>query len=144
MTTQLPLIPMPEDWEPTRATLHTYAHALGVIARAHAVPNENWWHVSLKVKPTGLVTDTMPLPGGGTFALRMDLRSHEAVLETSEGEVRAIPMAVGMTGTEFGRELIEVVGEFGLSADYATEKFADDGPARTGGGRRGRTPTASG
>ena len=128
MTTRLPLLPMPEDWEPTRATLHTYANALGVIARAHAVPNENWWHISLKVKPTGLTTDTMPLPGGGTFDLRMDFRSHEAVLETSAGELRAVSMAAAMTGSEFGRELSEVVAEFGLAADYATEKFADDEP----------------
>ncbi|MDJ0498611.1 MAG: DUF5996 family protein [Acidimicrobiia bacterium] len=128
MTTQLPLLPMPDDWEPTRATLHLYAHALGVIARAHAVPNENWWHISLKVRPSGLCTDTMPLPGGGTFDLRMDFRTQEAVLETSGGEVRAVSMAAGRTGSEFGRELIGVVGEFGISADYATEKFADDEP----------------
>jgi hypothetical protein len=125
---QLPLMPMPDDWEPTRATLHAYAHALGVIARAHAVPNERWWHISLKVKPNGLVTDTMPLPGGGAFNLRMDLRSHEAVLETSTGEVRALSMAAAMTGSEFGREVIEMVGEFGLAADYVTEKFTDDEP----------------
>ena len=70
----------------------------------------------------------MPLPGGGTFDLRMDFRSHEAVLETSTGEIRALSMAVGMTGSEFGDELIEIVGEFGLTADYATAKFANDEP----------------
>lgn len=128
MTMRLPLLPMPANWEPTRATLHAYAHALGVIARAHAVPSEQWWHVSLKVRPSGLVTDTMPLPGGGTFNLRMDLRTHETALETSAGEVRALSMAADMTGSDFGRELIEMVAEFGLVADYATEKFADDEP----------------
>ena len=128
MTTQLPLIPLPEDWEPTRATIHTYANALGVVARAHAVPNERWWHISLKVKPTGLTTDGMPLPGGGMFDLRMDFRSHETVLETSTGEVRTLSMAAGMTGSEFGDELIDIVGEFGLEADYVTEKFTNDGP----------------
>lgn len=128
MTTQLPLVPLPDDWDPTRATLHVYANALGVIARAHAVPNEQWWHISLKVRPSGLVTDTMPLPAGGTFNLRMDFRSHETILETSTGEIRTLSMASGMTGSEFGRKLIDIVGEFGLAADYVTEKFADEEP----------------
>jgi hypothetical protein len=99
-----------------------------VIARAHAVPNEKWWHISLKVKPTGLVTDTMPLPDGGTFNLRMDFRSHETILETSSGEMRTLSMATGMTGSEFGQELIAIVGEFGLAADYVAEKFTDNDP----------------
>ena len=128
MTAPLPLLPLPGDWEPTRATLHVYANALGVIARAHAVPNEKWWHISLKVKPTGLVTDTMPLPDGGTFNLRMDFRSHETILETSSGEMRTLSMATGMTGSEFGQELIAIVGEFGLAADYVAEKFTDNDP----------------
>lgn len=70
----------------------------------------------------------MPLPGGGTFNLRMDFRSHETILETSTGEVRAVSMAAGMTGSEFGREMIDMVGEFGVSADYVAEKFEDDEP----------------
>lgn len=124
----LPLLPMPENWEPTRATLQLYSKALGVIARAHAVPDLNWWHVSLKVKPSGLVTDTMPLPGDGTFDLRMDFRRHETILETSTGEVWALPMTERMTGSAFGRELIDIVGEYGLAADHVTEKFEDDEP----------------
>ncbi|MEA2002184.1 MAG: DUF5996 family protein [Actinomycetota bacterium] len=122
----LPLTPLTEDWEPTRATLHLYANAVGTIPRAHAVAHPKWWHISLKVRPSGLTTDTMPLPGGGTFALRMDLRSHEVVLETSTGETRSISMAEGLTGTEFGEKLIATVGEFGLEAEYATDKFESD------------------
>jgi hypothetical protein len=94
------------------------------------VPNDKWWHISLKVRPTGLVTDTMPLPGGGTFDLRMDFRSHEAVFEASTGDERVASVAAGMTGSEFGRELIEIVEEFGLEGDYVIEKFTDDDPRR--------------
>lgn len=124
----LPLPPLPQDWEPTRATLHNYANAVGVIARAHAVPHPKWWHISLEVRSTGLITDTMPLPGGGTFDLRLDLRTHEAVLETSTGQRRAISLEEGLTGSEFGSRLIAIVGEFGLEGDYVTEKFESDEP----------------
>ena len=126
--TSLPLAPLPESWEPTRATLHAYANAVGVVARAHAIPNPKWWHISLKVRSTGLVTDTMALPGGGTFELRMDLRNHEVVAETSTGERRTVSMQDGLTGTAFGNRLLEVVGEFGLAADYATDKFESTEP----------------
>ena len=126
--TPLPLAPMPENWEPTRATLHLYANAVGVVARAHAVPHPKWWHISLKVRSTGLVTETMPLPGGGTFDLQMDLRTHEVVLETSTGERRTLSMKDGLTGSEFGGRLLALVAEFGLSGDYVTDKFESDDP----------------
>lgn len=124
--TLLPLTPLPEDWEPTRATLHSYANAVGVISRAHAIAHPKWWHISLKVRPSGLVTDTMPLPGGGTFSLRLDLRSHFVVLETSTGEQRSVSMTEGLTGTEMGDRVIATVAEFGLDADYARDKFESD------------------
>ncbi|MDJ0923149.1 MAG: DUF5996 family protein [Acidimicrobiia bacterium] len=126
MTHLLPLTPLPDEWEATRATLHLYANAVGVIPRAHAVPNDRWWHISLKVRPTGLTTDTMPLPGGGTFQLRMDLRNHEVVLETSSGVRHALSMAAGLTGAEFGDQLVELVAKLGVEGDYAREKYAND------------------
>lgn len=126
--TLLPLPAMPEDWEPTRATLHSYANSVGVLPRAHAVAHPKWWHISLKIRPSGLVTDTMPLPDGGTFAVRMDLRTHNVVLETSTGEERSISMTDGLTGTEMGDRLIDAVAEFGLTADYARAKFESDDP----------------
>ena len=117
---------MPDDWEPTRSTLHVYANAVGVVARAHAVAHPKWWHISLKVKPTGLVTDTMPVPGGGTLWLRMDLRKHEVMIETSGGAAQSVPMDSGLTGTQFGDAVIAVIAGFGLEADYARAKFEGD------------------
>ena len=121
-----PLLPLPQDWEPTRATLHTYAKAVSVIARAHAVPDPRWWHVSLTVEPIGLTSDSMSLPDDGTFSLRMDLRDAAAIWETSGGEVRVVPLNAGLTGSQFGERLIEIAAEFGLEADYDRERFAND------------------
>ena len=115
-------------WEPTRETLHWYSKAVGVIPRAHAEFHPKWWHVSLKVQPDGLITDSMPLPGGGIFALKMDLLGHKVVLFTSRGEVRDFSMAQGLSATAFGDQLLSAASDLGLSGEYAREKFENDEP----------------
>ncbi|MCP3996088.1 MAG: hypothetical protein GY722_13665 [bacterium] len=124
----LPLSKLPHDWESTRSTLHAYANAVGVVARAHAISHPKWWHISLTVVPTGLVSDPMPVPGGGRFWIRVDFVRHVAVVEQSDGSSHPISMADGLTATEFGDALIETVTRMGLEADYVKEKYASDEP----------------
>lgn len=114
------------DWEATRATLHRYAQAVGVVPRVHAVADPRWWHASLKVRPTGLVTDPMPLPGGGSAHLRMDLRDHAVHLETSFGDHRVFSMTEGTTSTSFGDRILGAVADLGLDGRYARERFESD------------------
>lgn len=123
-----PFPAMPADFEPSRATLHAYAHAVGVVPRAHALPHPKWWHISLEVSPTGMATEAMPLPGGGVFRLRIDLRRHEIVLETSSGMDERFSMRDGRTGTEMGDAITAAVDALGLDGDYERERFADDEP----------------
>ena len=80
---------MPDDIEPTRASLHQYALAIGSIPRVHAEPHEKWWHVSLNLTGRGLETDSMPLPDGATFAVRLDMHSHAVVIEANGETVKA-------------------------------------------------------
>lgn len=122
------LPPMPEDWEATRATLHAYAHAVSVLPRALIEPHEKWWHTSLKVTPEGLITDPIPLPDGGSVTLRMDLHSHEVVLQTSAGKRRSWPMDAGLTATELGDSLIEAAADLDLKGEYDRERFESDDP----------------
>lgn len=122
-----PVFPaLPTDGEATRSTLHAYAHAVAALPRAHALPHPLWWHVSLRVRPTGLVTDSMPLPGGGAALVRMDPRTNMIVFETSGGATRAFPMDAGLTATEMGAALIAAAAEFGLSGEYDHSKFEND------------------
>ncbi len=121
-----PLPPIPENVEATRATLHAYALAIGAIARVHAIPHPRWWHVSLNLTASGFVTDTMSLPGGGVFQVRMDLRSHDIVVETNRGEVARFAMTDGTSARQMGSQLIATVTALGLSGDYDTSKFEDD------------------
>lgn len=114
---------LPAEWEATRATLHAYANAVGVIPRVHAVSHPKWWHISLKVRPTGLVTDAMALPGSGTFQITMDLRNHQVVIDTSTGVTKSVSMTDGLTGTEFGDRLIAAVADLGVEGEYLRKKF---------------------
>jgi len=122
------LPPLPENFEATRATLHAYAHAVGAIPRAHAVAHDKWWHVSLKVTPRGLVTDNIGLPGGRIVNLLMDLHSHDVVVHVSDGSETRISMTDGLTGTEMGDRIIDLVAGLDLADGYNREKFENDDP----------------
>jgi len=121
-----PFPSLPATWESTRATLHAYAHAVGVVPRLHAIAHPQWWHVSLAVRPTGLVTDAIPLPGGGNTQIRLDLMNHVAVVESSRGTRHAIPLNGGLSATSLGDRIIEAVGELGLDGEYDRSRFEND------------------
>jgi hypothetical protein len=122
------IFPSLTGWEPTRDTLQVYSRAVGVVPRAHAEFHPKWWHISLKVGPNGLTTDTMPLPDGGTFSLKIDLRQHQVILSTSGGQTQEFRMTEGLSGTAFGNQILAAVADLGLTADYAREKFESDDP----------------
>lgn len=115
-------------WEPTRKTLHLYSNVIGVVPRAHAQFHPKWWHISLKVQPDGLTTDSIPLPGGGVFSLKMDLRRHDIVLVASRGVEQRWSMTRGTSATALGNQALAAVAELGLSGDYARQKFENDEP----------------
>lgn len=114
--------------EATRRTLHCYARAVGVIPRVHARSHPQWWHVSLRLVPTGLRTAKMALPGGDSAWLEVDLINHMVTLQMGIGGVRALSMRDGATGTEFGNQLLVAAEEIGLPGDYPREKFESDTP----------------
>jgi len=117
---------LPEDFESTRATLHQYAQAIGVVPRAHAEPHDKWWHVSLNVTGRGLDTNSMQLPAGGTCKVRLDLKTHEVVVEANGDSTARISMASGLTGTQMGDAVLAAVASLGLEGEYARDKFESD------------------
>ena len=122
------VFPSLSGWEPTRDTLHYYAKAVGVVPRAHAESHPKWWHVSLKVQPDGLSTHRMPLPGGGSFWLKMDLRQHLILLATDRGVAHSFDMRQGLSASAFGDCVLQGVAELGLHAEYARDRFDNDEP----------------
>ncbi len=123
-----PFFPSLDGFEPTRKTLHLYAQAIGSVPRAHGIAHPQWWHISLKVRPDGLETDNVPLPGGGSLALGLDLHRHRATLKTSRGDEQSFSLTEGLTGTEMGDQIIAAVARYGLEGDYARDKFESDEP----------------
>jgi hypothetical protein len=119
---------LPAGWAETRATLHAYAHSVGAIPRAHAVAHPRWWHVGLKVRPGGLATDAVPLPGGGALGLTMDLANHTIRVRASDGGQKSYSMTEGVTGTDLADRLIADAAEHGLGGEYNREKFENDQP----------------
>lgn len=122
--------PLPDDWEPTRATLHAYAHGLTALPRALAPEHPKWWHASLEIRPTGLVTDAVPIPGGGTLEMRMDLARHRAIVETSEGFTAEFDLGSGATGTEMANSVLRAAADFGVEGEVNRVKFESDEPRR--------------
>lgn len=121
------VFPSLADWEPTHKTLHQYAHAVGVIPRAHAEAHPKWWHVSLTVGPNGLVSKEMDLPGGGKSHILMNLNNHSVEVYKDEAVFKSFDMTEGLTGTQMGDALIAAAAELGLESDeYAREKFEND------------------
>jgi hypothetical protein len=70
----------------------------------------------------------MPLPDGGSFSLKMDLRRHEILLLANDREVGQFRMTEGLSATTLAAQVLAAVAGLGLTADYAREKFENDEP----------------
>ena len=125
--TQFPLL---SNWAPTLATLSRYANAVGVVPRALAEPHPKWWHISLKIHNDGVATDPVPHPSSTdvTYQLLMNLKTHTVDIPTTDGDVRSLSMTDGLSSTEFGDQLLSILGELEIEAEFEQEKFENDEP----------------
>jgi hypothetical protein len=79
------------DWEATCDTLHMWTQIVGKTRLVLSPPQNHWWHVPLYVTPRGLSTSPIPF-GKLTFDVEFDFAAHEAVIRTSVGQQRGIPL----------------------------------------------------
>jgi len=94
-----------EDWSDTCDTLHAHTQVLGKLAAALAPPEPQLQHAALRLTARGWETAPLPAPdGSGRFVVVLDLRTHEAVAEHSNGRVERVQLApdrsVGAVTTE--------------------------------------------
>ena len=83
-----------DPWRATRDTLHAHTQVLGKLAAALAPPEPQLQHAALRLTARGWETLPLPAPNGsGAFGVTLDLRTHEAVVEHSDGHVRRIALA---------------------------------------------------
>jgi hypothetical protein len=109
--TSWPSISYPE-WSETCDTLHTHTQVLGKVAAELAPPEPQLQHAALRLTARGWETLPLPSPDGpGAFVVALDLHRHEALVETSDGERRAVPLIPNRPVGEVTRDLLAAIGE---------------------------------
>ena len=109
--TSWPSIAYP-DWSATCDTLHAHTQVLGKLAAVLAPPEPQLQHAALRLSARGW--ETLPLPSPdetGSFVVALDLHRHEALVETSDGERRAVPLVPDRPVGEVTRDLLSVIAE---------------------------------
>ena len=80
-----------DDWHDTYATLHMWSQIVGKVALALAPPLNHAWGISLQVTARGLATRTLD-HGHRAFTLEFDFIDHQLLVQTSDGERRALKL----------------------------------------------------
>ena len=128
------------EWSDTCDTLHAHTQLLGKLAVALAPAEPQLQHAALRLTARGWETAPLPAPdGSGTFVVLLDLRVHEAVVETSGGGTRRISLmpdrSVGDVTREVLASLADLVGPVDINPQpqevpWTVPLDADDEHAR--------------
>jgi hypothetical protein len=104
---------LPYDaWSATCDTLHAHTQVLGKLAATIAPPEPQLQHAALRLSARGWETLALPAPdGSGAFVVALDLHTHEAVAEHSDGRRRHIALTPDRPVGEVTREVLAAVGE---------------------------------
>src|SRR5919112_2620309 len=100
------------DWSATCDTLHAHTKVLGKFAVALAPTDPQLQHAALRLTARGWDSAPLPAPdGSGAFVVALDLHTHEAVVEHTDGRVRRIALTPDRPVGEVTRELLDAVRE---------------------------------
>lgn len=111
MTSPWPALPSYDAWQPTCDTLHAHTQVLGKLAVALAPPEPQLQHAALRLTARGWETLALPAPdGSGAIVAALDLRSHEAVVEHSDGRERRIALTPHRSVGAVTRDVLEAAG----------------------------------
>jgi hypothetical protein len=106
-----------ESWSATCDTLHAHTQVLGKLAVVLAPPEPQLQHAALRLSARGWETLPLPVPdGSGALVVALDLRTHEAVAEHSDGSVRRVALTPDRPVGEVTRELLNAVRDLAGSA----------------------------
>jgi hypothetical protein len=103
-----------ETWSETCDTLHAHTQVLGKLAVALAPPEPQLLHAALRLSARGWETLPLPAPdGSGALVAALDLHTHEAVAEHSDGRSKRVALTPDRPVGEVTRELLEAVRSLG-------------------------------
>ncbi len=104
-----PALPF-EAWRATCETLHAHTQVLGKLAVALGPPEPQLQHAALRLTARGWETLPLPAPdGSGALVAALDLHSHQAVLEHSDGRLRRVELAPDRPVGDVTREVLAAV-----------------------------------
>ncbi|HWE11603.1 MAG TPA: DUF5996 family protein [Solirubrobacteraceae bacterium] len=100
-----------ERWSATCDTLHAHTQVLGKLAVALAPPERQLQHAALRLTTRGWETAPLPAPdGSGAVAVVLNLHTHEAVVEHSDGNETRLPLGPDRSVGAVTREVLLAVG----------------------------------
>jgi hypothetical protein len=110
MSSQWPALTY-EEWHETCDTLHAHTQLLGKLAVALAPPEPQLQHAALRLTARGWETLALPAPNGsGAIVVGLDLRTHEAFVEHSDGRARRVALTPDRPVGEVTREVLVAIG----------------------------------
>ena len=101
-----------EEWLDTYATLHMWTQVVGKVALARAAPLNHSWAIALQVTARGLSTVMLPY-GARSFTIAFDFIDQQLVIETADGERRALPLRP-QSVADFYAEVIATLNDMRL------------------------------
>jgi hypothetical protein len=101
-----------QDWTETCDTLHAHSQVIGKLAATLAAPEPQLQHTALRLTARGHETLALPAAdGAGAVVFGLDLHSHEAFAEHSNGASRRIALTPNRSVGEVAREVLEAAME---------------------------------
>jgi hypothetical protein len=103
-----------EEWGKTCDTLHAHTQVLGKLAVVLAPAEPQLQHAALRLSARGWETLPLPAPDrSGALVVALDLRSHEAVVEHSDGRAHSVALVPDRSVGEVTRAVLKAVGALG-------------------------------
>jgi len=103
-----------DRWAATCDTLHAHTQVLGKLAVELAPREPQLQHAALRLTSRGWETAPLPAPdGSGSLVAALDLRSHEAAVEHSDGHAERIPLTPDRPVADVTREVLAAVARLG-------------------------------
>src|SRR5205085_12463529 len=110
MSSRWPALPY-ESWQATCDTLHAHTQVLGKLAAALAPAEPQLQHAALRLTARGWETLPLPAPdASGALVVALDLHSHHAVAEHSDGRVQRVPLTPDRAVAGVTPDVLDAVG----------------------------------
>jgi hypothetical protein len=98
------------EWHETCDTLHAHTQLLGKLATKLSPAQPQLQHSALRLTARGWETSPLPAPdGSGALVVALDLHSHEAVAEHSDGRAGRVPLTPHRAVGEVTRDVLAMV-----------------------------------